>query len=435
MRFGEGPLQGWAVELGDQPERTARGALLQLFRLQEAEDLDAQWRLLDHRPSPGAPPLVVRLCEALLDLHRELGEREDNRAIALPDVAAYPLIHMESFHASHLGAAIATAEEALGPASVEEWHETPPRVVATWPTGEVLAFERHPTDAIRWRDCSEEVAAELDAEAPLLEPTPGLVGAMQERLDNPLVVVDVPANGPAVCRVPTQEEREAFAREEPGFVAPMPPLPDRYQDNPPTPREKLQSEFDDALDWIADHNEAAPGAGAPPSPSPAPGATAEAEAAAHRTLAAAEAAAGGDTVWHRLGREPLEPTPVGAWCCSCARSIEGRAHKHQQEGGYVSWAHPGCVRRELDAIGARPAPAPAPAPRPVDRELELALGAEHLKPFRAKHRSEDNAPCCEICLKPIRRGELARRKSKTSSKRLHDACVRDELQKQRKVAS
>lgn len=57
---------------------------------------------------------------------------------------------------------------------------------------------------------------------------------------------------------------------------------------------------------------------------------------------------------------------------------------------------------------------------------ELARGAVG-EPFAARHRG-DTDPCCELCLDPIKRGELIRKCSpregcESTSRRMHQACV------------
>lgn len=70
MIFGSGPLRGWTITAGPDPERTARGAFLQALRLEGDEA--ALWRLLDWRPSEDSPPLARLVAGAILDRYAEL---------------------------------------------------------------------------------------------------------------------------------------------------------------------------------------------------------------------------------------------------------------------------------------------------------------------------------------------------------------------------
>lgn len=390
LRFGDGPLQGWRVEAGPPAERetTGRGALLQAVLYQEAGDAEAEWLLLDSQPSGGLP-LAHELAAALLERHAELAEEFCAATSSLEQVArseGYTLLHLGQVapfgSASALTAAITEAEKALGPAEVEEWPGR--RVVALWPSGEVLAFERHPSSRILWRDCSAAVADELDAEersveAPLEQPAAELVQAMQERLGG--------------------EPQEGLA--------------DRYQDDPPTAWDKLRAEFDSAMDEIASRREHG---------RPAPEVQGE-----------VQDQQGSPTIWdHLAASQPASP-PGDAWCCSCTTGFAGQALRYQDGGGgYVSWAHPECVDAErVDA--EREANKAAARLAAQDPRLALALGANACKPFRARHRGETD-PACELCLQAIHRGDMSRRKSPTSNKRMHDACVREVLDGREDVA-
>ena len=93
----------------------------------------------------------------------------------------------------------------------------------------------------------------------------------------------------------------------------------------------------------------------------------------------------------------------------------------------MSWAHPKCVVAELRRVhDEREERAER---REAEREswkLPLARAALDRKPYKARHKSGED-PACELCFGPILPGELCRKKSRTSSKRMHDTCVREVL--------
>lgn len=145
--------------------------------------------------------------------------------------------------------------------------------------------------------------------------------------------------------------------------------------------------------------------------------------------------------------EPLvQPTPeqlavldqvlgegVGKPCAYCAQLIE----PHE---GWTSWAHPSgpqayahlrCAKVALDEPGLvnarasaeQPAP-PPPGDSPVkvdaERARKLLATSQARTPYRAKHKGDD--PACELCLGPIHKGDLVRKKAPGSSKSMHEGC-------------
>lgn len=160
---------------------------------------------------------------------------------------------------------------------------------------------------------------------------------------------------------------------------------------------------------------------------------ANAKAAAELTLeqARAKLARNPGTVWDQLYYQGDKVPPVAtAFCASCAGGLDcSRYVLSVRSGGSEVFAHPHCVEAERDRgrAEADEEQASAEAEKAKPPGLVLAEGAEHLRPFKARLLKKGQQPC-EICLRQIQPGELQRRKSKTSSKRMHDACVLQALQ-------
>lgn len=146
-----------------------------------------------------------------------------------------------------------------------------------------------------------------------------------------------------------------------------------------------------------------------------------ATAAAEETLAQAKVEA--RTVWAELAASTPTSPPPTCWCCSCAQAFgEDEVALHHGD----VYAHRACVEAELEAQGAGPHGA---LDRPVCLELARgAVGSAKGGAFKARKGKAGNR-ACELCLKPIRPGELQWKKSETSSKRLHDACRSQVLSK------
>lgn len=106
--------------------------------------------------------------------------------------------------------------------------------------------------------------------------------------------------------------------------------------------------------------------------------------------------------------DPADPQT----CFDCGDRVVGTAEVVL--GHHDTYRHPYCDlgREDPDAEAEL-----------AHRRRQIAEGAAALKPFKARHKGDD--PCCELCIKPIKAGELIRRKSETSSKRVHDACVKE----------
>lgn len=97
-------------------------------------------------------------------------------------------------------------------------------------------------------------------------------------------------------------------------------------------------------------------------------------------------------------------------------------------GEFFNTDEPRTFDRETTGAGWRHVVCPGAE---AERKRELALSAADCRPFKARHKPDEldaqgqprGNPCCVLCLEAIKPGQLARRKSKTSSKRMHDSCV------------
>lgn len=124
-----------------------------LRKITEARDELEFHRMITAEAVPIARAILqaqVEAAEFFEDTRLREAVRDGYVLVGLANVPGFPGV-------SDVDRAIRAAEAALGPGQVD-YDDDELRLVVRWKTGEVLAFQRHPTLDLRWRDCSAEVA-------------------------------------------------------------------------------------------------------------------------------------------------------------------------------------------------------------------------------------------------------------------------------------
>jgi len=440
--FGSGPLQGFEVRATGEPkENTLRGAFLQMLSYQDASDVAGEFKLLDHVPHGEKLAIAELFAREVLFRHQDLGYELGStlhgryeQATADGYVHFLPTVERDvESECRRLRSTPAQVGDGIGFLSYE------------WPTGERLEFIRH-LELPLWKRYVEEPGADEPHRAP--QPWTVLQPPAVEVIDEPEPVDEPPLEEPSQGAVEKLHALRRLAEARSSLEASGPrPISESVAEL----REQVLGDDEQGSAMNPTEGEPGEGVACPPElGSPEVDIEAQAKAIAEHTLDLAKAQV--VTPWHQLrASEPTSP-PEGAPCCSCATDVLDPA-LGCEVGGATIWAHPECVDAELELYERKQ----KEAAEFVPRDLELALAAESMKPFKARHkpyvcracgkaykeaqpgsRCECGSsvqvvhPACAICQGAIGVGARARKKSRTSSKRMHSACVERVLEQHKK---